>query len=135
MTSSRDVANDKCLVPLSELLASLGTSPDGLRGDEAARRLARTGAMDRANARLRWRIFEFLRASANPLILILLVAGAASAFLGDVTSALIIGGIVFISAGINFWQTFRSERAVKQLQSQVAPTATVRRDGEWRELP
>jgi len=84
---------------------------------------------------LRSEVVEFLRVSANPLVLILLVAGTASAFPGEVTDALIIGCIVFLSAGINFWQTFRSERAVKRLQAQVAPTATVRPDGAWVELP
>ena len=70
-----------------------------------------------------------MRGSANPLVVILLVAGLASAILGEVADAAIIGGIVLLSAGINFWQTFRSERAVTRLQEQVAPTATVLRDG------
>ena len=43
--------------------------------------------------------------------------------------------MVSLSIAINFWQTFRSDQAVKRLQQQVAPTATVRRDGAWRELP
>ena len=47
----------------------------------------------------------------------------------------IITSIVILSAGINAWQTFRSQRAVSRLQGQVAPTATVLRDGTWREIP
>jgi Mg2+-importing ATPase len=68
-------------------------------------------------------------------VAILLVAGAASAFLGEIADAAIIAGIVLMSTGINFWQSFRSERAVRQLQEQIAPTATVRRDNSWIELP
>jgi Mg2+-importing ATPase len=80
-------------------------------------------------------VAEFLRASANPLVVILLVAGAATAVLGEVTNAAIIAGIVCLSAGLNLWQTCRSERAVWRLRAQIAPTAMVRRDGVWVERP
>ncbi|WP_277957953.1 magnesium-translocating P-type ATPase [Anaeromyxobacter oryzisoli] len=120
--------------PLEQLLAQLGTSSGGLSTAEAQRRIEVLGLNEPTTTRLRSSVVEFLRASANPLVIILLVAGAASAFLGEVTDAAIIGAIVILSAGINFWQTFRSERAVKRLQERVAPTATVRRDGAWVEL-
>ena len=80
-------------------------------------------------------MIELIRGSANPLVIILLIAGLASAILGEVTDAAIIGGIVFLSGGINAWQTFRSQRAVSRLREQVAPTATVLRDGVWVERP
>jgi Mg2+-importing ATPase len=121
--------------PLEELLAQLETSSRGLSTAEAQRRIEVLGLSEPTTTRLRSNVVEFLRASANPLVIILLVAGTASAFLGEVTDAAIIGVIVFLSAGINFWQTFRSERAVKRLQEQIAPTATVRRDEAWVELP
>src|SRR5262245_23803321 len=109
-------------------------STNGLSSAEAERRLAESGPNEfvtrRANV-----LWEFLRASINPLVVILLVAGTASAILGEVADAVIIGAIVLMSAGINFWQSFRSEMAVRRLQEQIAPTATVRRDGEWKEVP
>jgi Mg2+-importing ATPase len=43
--------------------------------------------------------------------------------------------IVLSSAGINAWQTLRSDRAVRALQAKIAPLAAVLRDGAWRELP
>jgi Mg2+-importing ATPase len=70
----------------------------------------------------------------NPLTLILLFAAGASAFLGDAVDAGIIGAIVLLSAAMDFSQTYRSQRAVEQLHDQVAPTATVQRDGAWREI-
>ena len=121
-------------LPLEQLLPSLQTSKEGLSTAEAQRRLEALGPNEPSAARLRSKAVELLRASANPLVLILLFAGTASAFLGEVTDAVIIGVIVSLSAIINFWQTFRSERAVKRLQEQIAPTATVRRDGAWVEL-
>ncbi|MBX5483537.1 MAG: magnesium-translocating P-type ATPase [Myxococcaceae bacterium] len=121
--------------PLADLLARLRASPDGLTSTEAVARLVSAGRLAPARSRLREGLTEFARAAASPLMLILLVAGAASAFLGQIGNAVIIGTMVVLSATINFWQTFRSARAVSRLQDRVAPTATVRRDGAWRVVP
>jgi P-type Mg2+ transporter len=119
---------------LAALFERLGAANAGLSAVEGKRRLAAHGPNESA-PKLRGAAFELLRAAANPLVLILLVAGVAAAFLGEVADAAIIGGIVLMSGGVNAWQTLRSERAVKRLQAQIAPTATVRRDGAWVELP
>jgi Mg2+-importing ATPase len=120
---------------LPDVLARIGSFKEGLSSDEAARRLKESGFNELAAAKLRSTFAEFLGVSANPLVVILLVAAAASAFLGEIADAVIIGAIVLLSAGLNFWQTFRSERAVNRLREQIAPTATVRRDCAWIELP
>ena len=120
---------------LDELLARLSASEEGLSERDAEARRQAFGFNELAPSRLPARLAELFRSSLNPLVIILLVAGAASAFLGEIADAVIIGAIVLLSSGLNFWQTFRSERAVRRLQEQVAPTATVRRDGVWRQLP
>ena len=120
---------------LAELFARLGSSELGLSAATAAARLRERGANQLAGGNVLSNALTFLRSVANPLVLILLVAAVASAALGEIANAAIIAAIVFLSAGINFWQTFRSDQAVKRLQQQVAPTATVRRDGAWLELP
>jgi Mg2+-importing ATPase len=76
-----------------------------------------------------------MRPFTTPLVGILLVAGTASAFLGQRADAIIIGAMVFLSALLDIWQTKRSEHAVRKLQATIAPTATVCRDGQWQELP
>ena len=43
--------------------------------------------------------------------------------------------IVLLSNILNFTQTCRSQNAVEKLRADVAPTASVRRDGTWLELP
>jgi P-type Mg2+ transporter len=120
---------------LSDLLARLQTSAEGLGTDEAARRLRSFGPNQLQITHLRSEVAELVRASANPLVIILLIAGVASAFLGEVIQAALIAAIVLLSAGINVWQTFRSQRAVARLQHQIAPTATVHRERAWMELP
>jgi len=120
---------------LAALLARLATSARGLSASDAARRLAAGGANELAAHRWRTKVLELVRPIANPLILILLAAGTASAFVGEVADALLIGVIVLLSAGLNAWQTVRSARAVGQLQAQISPTATVRRDDAWVDVP
>jgi len=102
---------------LSALTARLGTSPTGLPASEAGRRYMALGPNDLSAARQWSTIREAVRSAASPLVVILLVAGAASAFLRETTDAVIIGAIVLLSSGLNFWQTARSERAVKRLQA------------------
>ncbi|MGN6105905.1 MAG: magnesium-translocating P-type ATPase [Kofleriaceae bacterium] len=119
----------------SQLLERLETSPHGLTSAEAADRQRLHGGNELARRGVRAQLFEVLRAAANPLVIILLVAGTASAFVGEAADAAIIGGIVILSAGLNAWQTLRSARAVTRLQQQISPTATTLRDGAWQEVP
>ncbi len=71
----------------------------------------------------------------NPLVAILIVASVVSAILGDRVNASIIIVIVLLSNILNFVQTYRSQNAVEKLRADVAPTASVLRDGTWLELP
>ena len=57
-------------------------------------------------------IRQLARLFINPLVVILLIASAVSA-----------------------WQTDRSQKAADRLRPPVAPTATVQRDGKWVEIP
>ncbi len=79
-------------------------------------------------------IIQLLPQLINPLVLILLGASVVAATLGEVVNAVIIIVMVTLSLLINFLQTFHSQRAVAALRQQVAPTATVLRDGVWGEL-
>src|SRR2546428_2220651 len=95
---------------LAELLARLDTSEEGPSTREAEKRLQAFGPNELGSSRLSSKIVELLRSTANPLVVILLVAAVASAVVGEIGDAAIIGSIVFLSAGLNFWQTFRSGR-------------------------
>jgi Mg2+-importing ATPase len=108
--------------------------PAGLTSEEAAQRLAKFGPNDPAPRRKHSGVVQLLGLFLNPLVIILLIAAAASAFLGQIADACIIISVVLLSVAINFSQTYRSERAAERLREQVTPTATVLRDGEWREI-
>jgi Mg2+-importing ATPase len=113
----------------------LSDTPHGLTSAEAARRLAESGPNDPVRVRRLSAAVQFAQLFANPLVLILLAASAISLSLGQRTDAVIIITIVLIGIGINFWETFRSQRAADRLRASVAPTATIERDGTWREIP
>jgi len=107
----------------------------GLTNQEARRLLDQIGPNEPAPARRSSPVIQILVLFANPLAIILIIASIVSAFVGEPLNAIIIIAMVVLSVAINFVQTYRSERAVTRLRQQVAPTATVMRDGNWVELP
>ena len=102
----------------------------GLTAQEAEARLGQFGPNEPAATQHHSFFSDLLHAFKNPLVLILVIAAIASAFLGDKIDAGIIGIIVFLSTAIDLSQTYRSQRAIEKLRDQVAPTATVLRGGE-----
>ena len=118
----------------ADLLRQLDTTRDGLSTEEAERRFATHGANAPPSNHTRAAFRDLIRAAANPLNIILLLAAIASTSLGAATDAAIIGTMVLLSTALNYWQIFRSERAMRALQSKLAPMATARRDGQWLEI-
>jgi P-type Mg2+ transporter len=113
-----------------------GTLPPlGLSTAEAAAELRRSGP-NQIESGERFKLFrKGLSMLANPLVLILVVAAIISGVLGDKLDMAIIVSIVLLSVGLDFLQVFRSDRAASQLQSLVARTARVWRDGDVVEVP
>lgn len=105
----------------------------GLSSSEAADRLKQYGPNEPA-PKSSAALTELLLLFLNPLVIILLIASLASAFLGDVADAVIIIVIVLLSVTVNFTQTFRSQQAINRLRADVSPTATVLRDSTWQEI-
>ena len=117
------------------VLSALRSSPKGLSGAEAAKRLASAGPNRlRASKGLSpWVLL--LRQCKNILILILLLGAVLSAFLGHETEAIAIAVIVAFAVVLGFLQEFRAEKAMEALRVMTAPAATVRRGGAEREIP
>jgi P-type Mg2+ transporter len=120
---------------LAALLARVRASETGFTAEQAAERLREFGPNDPAPVHRATAFTEILHFCANPLVVILLSASVLSALVGQTIDAAIIAAIMLLSGVLNFFQTFRSQRAVLRLREQVAPTASVLREGEWRELP
>ena len=120
---------------LYTVLKQFEASEEGLASDEAERRLDRYGFNEPTPSRRTGAVVQLAILIVNPLCLILLMASLVSALLDQRFSAAIIVTMVFLNVVLNFLQTYRSQRAADRLREQVAPTATVRRDGAWLEKP
>ena len=113
----------------------MGTSPDGLSSAEAAARLTQFGPNMIHGERKRALVLQFLAKFRNPLVIILLIASAFSAFTGDTASFFIIVTIVIISTTLDFVQEYQADQAAERLRQSVAVRGHVLRDGKPVEIP
>jgi Mg2+-importing ATPase len=118
-----------------EMLKNLETTKDGLKNDEARRRLARYGANTLKPPKRSDDFTLLVGQFKSPLIMILFFATALSFFLGDTVDAYIILSIVLASGLLGFWQERGASNAVKKLLSIVQIKAAVMRDGSSKEIP
>ena len=68
------------------------------------------------------------------LILILMVAAAISAAVGEIGDALTILAIIVLNGGLGFIQEWKAERAMEALQHMLSPRCNVIRDGAEAEI-
>ncbi len=120
--------------PLTETAQPRAAKFAGLSSQEAQDLLSKWGPNDPTPVRRGALAVELLILFLNPLVIILLVASAASAILGQPVDASIIFVMVLLGVTINFVQTYRSQRAIQRLREHVSLTATVLRDGTWQEI-
>ena len=112
-----------------------GTAARGLSEAEARRRLATWGPNEVTQSVRIGPMRQIAKELASPLMLILLAASAAAAWMGQLFEAAIIVGTVAMSAALDAIQTARSTSAADRLRQSIVPTAVALRDGTWRELP
>ena len=122
------------LEPLSTEPADLAATATGLSGAEAKARLAQFGPNLFRERQDKSLLRQYLSRFKNPLVLILLVASAISAFTGEVTNFLIISCIVLLSVTLDFVQEYRANAAAEKLRQSVAARAIVLRDGKPLEI-
>jgi Mg2+-importing ATPase len=106
----------------------------GLSSSEALQRLQTIGPNEPAPPPRRLGLAAVVAFLGNPMAVILLIACAVSAALGDVGNATLIVLMVALGVALDFILTHRSQRAAERLREEVAPRATVLRDGAWVDL-
>lgn len=120
---------------IAEALALLDTNLDkGLSEDQAKVRLAKYGPnrVTRRPGTPAWK--SFLLQFHQPLIYILLLAGAITAGLGEIVDSSVIFGVVVVNAIVGFLQEGKAEKAIDSLSRLTRSDATVRRDGKRRRI-
>jgi P-type Mg2+ transporter len=122
------------LKPIVETLA-LGTETAGLSSNEARSLLSKFGPNLFRDHREQSLILQFLSRFKNPLVILLLVASAISAFTGEMTNFIIITVMVLLSVALDFVQEHRAGKAAESLRKSVSVQARVIRDGKPTDIP
>jgi P-type Mg2+ transporter len=122
-------------ISIDQLLGEIGSSPTGLTGDEARRRLATHGP----NVAVRRVSKGWLRGLADqfrsPITLLLFIAAAISIGVGERVDGTVILLILLVSGLLGFWQEHHAATAVNELLSLVRTTTSVTRDGQLTIVP
>ncbi len=117
-----------------EALAKLSGTENGLKEDEALKRLEKYGpnALKKEEKKS---ILEKLKDQFfDPMIIILIVAAIFSAFTKETLDAFIIITIVLVNACLSIYQEGKAEEAIAALQKMSSPKAKVIRNGKEIEI-
>ncbi len=123
--------NDQTTSPPVAALAAAETA--GLSEAEAAHRLAQYGE----NALVEHRVSVLERLAHffwGPIPWMIEIAAVLSGVLRHWGDLAIILLMLFINAGVGFWQEFKADNAIALLKQRLALKARVRRDGEWKDV-
>jgi Ca2+-transporting ATPase len=118
-----------------DALARLGVAPErGLSAGDAAERRQRFGANAIQEQARRGPLRMLAGQFTDFMIVVLLVAAAISAVIGEPEDSVVILVIVVLNAIIGFVQEYRAERAMAALKQLAATNARVIRDGAVGEI-
>ena len=118
-----------------ELFQELSSTPEGLTGAEAARRLEHYGPNELQEGGRKSVLRIFLEQFADFLVIILILAAVVSAILGDVESMAVILAVITMNAILGTVQTVKAAASLDSLKQMSAPTAKVLRDGQIVQIP
>ena len=123
------------LKPLSKYQTGTAADTDGLSSADAQSRLAEFGPNAFRDHHKQLLLWQFLSRFKNPLVLLLLVASAISAFTDEITNFVIISTMVLFSVTLDFVQEHRAGKAAESLRHSVSVRARVIRDGKTLDIP
>jgi H+-transporting ATPase len=109
-------------------------SADGLSSDDARGRLEKAGPNEMPDTATRpWRMA--LAKFWAPVPWMLEAAIVLQVVLREYTEAGVIAGLLVFNAALGFFNEGRAQATLAALRSRLALTASVRRDGAWKNLP
>lgn len=117
-----------------DVLAQLNARREGLTNDEFQERLERNGPNELHKVKRTWSGFIFLRQFKNLLVVLLLISAGISTYLHDAKTASILLLIAVTNALVGFFQEFKAESLMENLQKLVVPHAKVLRSGKLDEI-
>jgi len=124
-----------CAMSAPEALTSLSTSEQGLGNSQVESLRERFGPNEISREKKAGFLSEIIRRFANPLVILLLIISGVSLAMGDLRSAIVVGGMILISVFLAYFQETRSNRAVEELRALVQTNSNVIREGKEIEIP
>lgn len=121
---------------IQEVAQNLNSNLDtGLNSTEAAKKQEHFGANELKSKPGKPAWLRFVLQFHQPLLYILIIAGAIKALLGQWVNAGVIWGVTLINAIIGFVQESKAESAIAALAESVQTNATIRRNGKKMQVP
>jgi H+-transporting ATPase len=117
-------------LPLPEVEKKLGSSPDGLTGAEAQKRLTQYGPNEIAEKKTN-EILKFLSYFWGPIPWMIEAAVILSAAARHWPDFGIILLLLLANAMVGFWEEHQAGNAIAALKATLAIKARVKRDGKW----
>jgi len=112
----------------------MDASPDGLSSEEARGRLEKFGPNEMPDTAMRpWRMA--LAKFWAPVPWMLEAAIVLQLVLHEYVEAAVIAGLLVFNAALGFFNEGRAQATLAALKSRLALTASVRRDGAWKNIP
>ena len=121
-------------LPIHECLNILETSHEGLSEEEAKKRRYIFGPNTIPEKSKITKTKIFLNQLKSPLIFILLIAGAITLFLKDITNASFIIAAAFVNCLLGFYQENKAETALSHLKTYIEKRTRILRDGHEYEI-
>ena len=128
--SHAESKDDMKSLPMPELEAKLGYSPDGLSQAEAQKRLAQYGPNEIEEKKTN-PFLKFLTYFWGPIPWMIEVAVILSGVVGHWPDFFIILLLLVSNAVVGFWEERQAGNAIAALKAKLAVKARVKRDGKW----
>lgn len=128
--SKPDAKDDLKSIPMSELQAKLGSSPDGLSQAEAQKRLAHYGPneIEEKKTNLLLKFFTYFWGPIPWMIEAAVILSAVARHWPDFGIILV---LLLANAVVGFWEEHQAGNAIAALKAKLAIKAQVKRDGKW----
>ena len=130
MPAAPAAKDDLKSIPMAELQAKLASSPDGLSGAEAEKRLTRYGPNEIEERKTNL-FLKFLTYFWGPIPWMIEAAVILSAVARHWPDFLIILLLLLANAVVGFWEEREAGNAISALKARLAIKARVKRDGKW----
>ena len=128
--ASRDSKGELKSLPMAELEAKLGSSPQGLTQEEASQRLKYYGPNEIKEAKTN-PYLKFLSYFWGPIPWMIEVAVILSGIVRHWPDFFIILLLLLSNAVVGFWEEHEAGNAIAALKAKLSVKARVKRDGKW----